>query len=152
MIPGACRVALPIPAQQAYRYRVPQGLADRVTPGARVVVPVRGREVVGIVTVLEPDDDEGLKAVLLAPDTTPLVPPPLLDLATWMSRYYATPIGLTLRAMLPTPLWGESRLIAEVVEGAPTPAGGTSADLLAALKEAGLFRVFRGDISKFDHL
>jgi primosomal protein N' (replication factor Y) len=137
VIPGACRVALPVPAQQAYRYRVPQGLADRVTPGARVVVPVRGREVVGIVTALEPDDDEGLKAVLLAPDTTPLVPPPLLDLATWMSRYYATPIGLTLRAMLPAPLWGESRLIAEVVESAPTPAGGTSADLLAALEQAG---------------
>jgi primosomal protein N' (replication factor Y) len=42
-------VALPLPIPEPYTYRVPETLADRVTPGARVVVPVRNREVIGVV-------------------------------------------------------------------------------------------------------
>jgi primosomal protein N' (replication factor Y) (superfamily II helicase) len=91
---------------------------------------------VGIVTALDDDDDEELKTVLLAPDPTPLVPEPLLDLAVWMGRYYATPLGLALRAMVPGPLWGESRLVAEAVDAASVP-GGASAELFAALERTG---------------
>ena len=43
------RVALPLPVFAPYTYRIPETLADRVMPGARVVVPVRKRELVGIV-------------------------------------------------------------------------------------------------------
>ena len=42
-------VALPLPLASSYTYRIPETLADRVAPGARVVVPVRRRELVGIV-------------------------------------------------------------------------------------------------------
>ena len=89
MIPTTCRVILPMPVAQSYRYRVPGALADRVVPGARVVVPVRARELVGVVE--ETDDaaaDESLKSVLLAQDDAPLVPASLLDLASWVSRYF----------------------------------------------------------------
>ena len=61
-------VALPLPLASSYSYRIPETLADRVTPGARVVVPVRRREMIGIV----------LEADAPAPETTnqPSDPPP----------------------------------------------------------------------------
>nr|MBA3659625.1 hypothetical protein [Gemmatimonadales bacterium] len=43
------QVALPLPLANPYTYRVPDPLADRVVRGARVVVPVRQREMLGIV-------------------------------------------------------------------------------------------------------
>ena len=43
-------VVLPVPVNRSYIYEVPESLAARVVPGARVVVPLRQRSVVGIVT------------------------------------------------------------------------------------------------------
>ena len=43
------QVALPLPLASSYTYRIPETLGDRVVPGARVVVPVRRRELIGIV-------------------------------------------------------------------------------------------------------
>jgi primosomal protein N' (replication factor Y) (superfamily II helicase) len=136
VIPAACRVALPLPAPQPYWYTLPPSLADRVHPGARVVVPVRGREMIGVVTALGDPPPVTLRPVLLAPDPAPLVPASLLALAGWLARYYAAPHGLCLRAMLPGPLWGESRLLARIAD-APPGAGGTSAEVYAALERLG---------------
>ncbi len=46
------RVALPLPLAEPYRYRIPPTLADRALPGARVVVPVRQQEMIGIITAV----------------------------------------------------------------------------------------------------
>ena len=136
VIPAACRVALPLPVSQPYWYRLPPGIADRVAPGARVVVPVRAREMIGIVTDLGDAPREDLKSVLLAPDPNPLLPPRLLDLAAWIGRYYVAPLGLCLRAMVPGPLWGESRLVARAADAGAVP-GGASAEVFAALERLG---------------
>jgi primosomal protein N' (replication factor Y) (superfamily II helicase) len=136
VIPAACRVALPLPVSHAYWYQLPPGLADRVRPGARVVVPVRAREMVGVVTELGDAPAEELRPVLLAPDATPLLPERLIALAMWMARYYATPAGLCLRAMVPGPLWGESRLVAHALDPVNVP-GGASAEVYAALERLG---------------
>jgi len=135
-MPAACRVALPLPAPQPYWYDLPLALADRVRPGARVVVPVRGREMVGVVTSLGEPPQVTLRPVLLAPDPAPLVPEALLRLAGWLGRFYATPVGICLRAMLPGPLWGESRLVAHAVSGVDV-AGGTGGEILAVLERLG---------------
>ena len=135
-LPSSCRVALPLPAPQPYSYSLPPALADRVGPGSRVVVPVRGRELVGVVTALGDETGPDLKLVLLAPDPAPLVPEPLLALAAWVARYYATPLGLSLRAMLPGPLWGASRLVATVRDPGAAP-GGASRAVMEALERAG---------------
>jgi primosomal protein N' (replication factor Y) len=97
---------------------------------------VRTRKLVGIVLETEEQPAEGLKSVLLAPDPTALVPEPLLRLAAWMSRYYVTPIGLTLRAMLPPGLWGTSRLVARVTDARGRPSG-VAGDVLEALERSG---------------
>jgi len=105
-------VVLPVPVSRAYIYEVPPELADRVIPGARVVVPLRRRNVVGIVTdVVGPQSSVGiaLKAIKAAPDAEPALSPALLDLGRWMSDYYGAPLGLSLRALLPGPLWSVAR-------------------------------------------
>lgn len=136
MLPTTCLVALPIPAQQPYSYAIPAALADRVAPGARVVVPVRARELVGVVIAVDDSPANGLKSVLLAPDHAPLLPEGLLKLGQWIAQYYISPLGLTFKAMLPPGLWGSSKLVAEI-RNASAAAGGASQQVLAALERAG---------------
>ncbi|HYA52786.1 MAG TPA: primosomal protein N', partial [Streptosporangiaceae bacterium] len=132
----ACSVALPLPSPQPYRYQIPGSLGDRVRRGARVVVPVRGAEMVGIVLECREEPVEGLKPVYAAPDPEPLLSEALVALAEWVARYYAAPVGLALRAVLPAALWGRSQLMAELRRGDAAP-GGASRDLVAALQQAG---------------
>lgn len=135
-LPASCAVALPIPASQPYSYAIPTTLADRVSPGSRVVVPVRSRQLVGLVVGVRDADSSGLKPVLLAPDSTPLLSQTLLALAAWVARYYAAPLGLTLKAMLPGALWGASRLVAVLCRPERAP-GGLGGAVVGALEGKG---------------
>src|SRR6266576_807018 len=105
-------VVLPVPVNRSYIYEVPEALAARVVPGARVVVPLRRRSVVGIVTeVVGHRSSVGIdiKPIAAAPDDEPAISPALLELGRWMSDYYGAPLGLALRAILPGPLWSVAR-------------------------------------------
>src|SRR4029077_4244778 len=105
-------VVLPVPVSRSYIYEVPEPLAARVVPGARVVVPLRRRRVVGIVTAAVshlPSADMAIKPIIAAPDDEPAISTPLLELGRWMSDYYGAPLGLALRAILPGPLWSVAR-------------------------------------------
>ncbi len=104
--PRYAAVVLPIPVPRAYTYEIPAELAGRVVPGARVVVPVQRRQVVGLVAAVGVAVPEvAARAVVAAPDAEPALGPALLELGLWMSRYYGTPAGLALRALLPGALW-----------------------------------------------
>ena len=110
--PRYAAVVLPVPVNRSYTYEVPAALAARVVPGARVVVPLQHRSVVGIVTELDgrrPPASVQMKALAAAPDEEPAVSPALLELGKWMSDYYGAPLGLALRAILPGPLWSVAR-------------------------------------------
>jgi primosomal protein N' (replication factor Y) len=146
MIPRACSVALPIPSPKPYSYAIPTALADRVAPGARVVVPVRRREMVGVVLSVGAPPERTLKQVLLAPDARAVVPGSLLELARWMAGYYASPVGMVLRAMLPAALWGTSRLVATLVEP-DRASGGVSREVIDLLERAG-GRMAAGTLSR----
>lgn len=132
------RVALPLPVADPYRYRVPVALADRALPGARVVVPVRRTEMIGIVIdVVSEPAPPGVRELLAAPDAAPTLPPPLLELAVAIARYYGAPIGLVLRAMLPGPLWGRSTVVLDVGEVPAGGLGGVAGELLGWLQDRG---------------
>jgi primosomal protein N' (replication factor Y) len=137
MTPGRiARVALPLPVARPYRYAVPTTLADRALPGARVVVPVREREMVGVVVALEqPGDTAGLRALLAAPDEPVALTPPLLALAATAARHWGAPVGLMLRAMLPAALWGRSVVQLSLLPDAPWGLGGTAGALLRWLHD-----------------
>jgi primosomal protein N' (replication factor Y) len=108
--PLLAAVALPVNVPRAYVYSVPEALRPRVTAGTRVVVPLAGRKLIGIVTAIDvPAPAKGtLRDILGAPDATPALTPALLQLGRWMARYYAAPPGIVLRAMLPVALTGAS--------------------------------------------
>jgi primosomal protein N' (replication factor Y) (superfamily II helicase) len=100
-------VLLPVAVSAPYRYAIPDALAPRVVPGARVVVPVLRRRAVGVVQALAADPPaQTPRAILEAPDAEPALSPAQRRLAEWMSAYYGCPAGLALRALLPGALWG----------------------------------------------
>ena len=131
------QVALPLPLASPYTYRIPDTLGDRVVPGARVVVPVRRRELIGIVVEGDAAPPEAsARDVLAAPDEEPALPGGLLETARWMARYYGAPIGLALKCMLPAGLWGESQVVASLVRGARST-GGLAGDVAGWLEARG---------------
>ena len=109
--PRYVAVVLPVPVSRPYIYEVPAELADRVVRGARVVVPLRRRKVIGIVmeAVAGAAGSLDIKPITAAPDDEPALSPALLELGRWLSDYYGAPLGLSLRALLPGPLWSVAR-------------------------------------------
>ena len=114
MTPLLAAVAIPVAVPRAYVYAVPDALRSRVAPGSRVVVPLGARTLIGIVTAINvPAPAKGtLREIVAAPDEHPALSPALLALGRWMSRYYAAPPGIVLRAMLPVALTGAAVPIA----------------------------------------
>jgi primosomal protein N' (replication factor Y) (superfamily II helicase) len=130
-------VALPLPLHSTYTYRIPEALADRVVPGARVVVPVRDRELIALVVELsEETPTVAARDLLAAPDDEAALPLPLLRTARWMAGYYGAPLGLTLRAVLPGGMWGQSQVIVTRLSAGPLTRG-LAGDVLEWLGERG---------------
>ncbi len=102
-----CEVALPVPLRSAFTYAVPLSLDGECLVGRRVVVPFGRRAMVGVCigeSELPPAGapaTTGLREVASLMDAIPALTPNLLALGQWISRYYAAPIGETMRAMLP---------------------------------------------------
>jgi len=131
------QVALPLPLASSYTYRVPEALAARAAAGARVVVPVRRREMIGIVVAGDAEAPAvAARDVLAAPDDEAAVPAPLLETARWIAGYYGAPLGLTLRCMLPAGMWGSSSVMATLVDAARAPVG-VGTELAAWLSQRG---------------
>jgi primosomal protein N' (replication factor Y) (superfamily II helicase) len=97
-------VALPIGLDRVFTYAVPEAMRGRLRPGQRVNVffGKGNREMTGwVVRGVETTDLEEVKPVQAIVDDAPLLTEDLLDLATWMARYYVTPIGQAFEAILP---------------------------------------------------
>jgi len=128
--PLFAHVALPLPVAGPYSYAIPESLGDRIGPGARVVVPLRRREMVGIVVAVDDRPPAvAAKEVLAAPDPEPALPGSLLKTAEWVAGYYGSPLGMALKAMLPAPLWGESKVWL-ALSGQGAVGGGTAGELV----------------------
>jgi len=108
--PRFAQVVLPLPVATPYTYAVPDALAPRVTPGVRVVVPVRNRKAIGLVVAIDaPAPEAAAKPIADVADQEPVLSGSMLELAQWISRHYGAPLGLTVRAMLPGALWAVGR-------------------------------------------
>ena len=98
-MPDFCDVALPVPLEMTFTYRV-----NGQTPvvGGRVLVPFRTSRLPGVVTALHDRlPSMEAKTVHSVLDSEPLIDAHLMRLAEWISNYYIAPIGEVLRAMLP---------------------------------------------------
>jgi len=103
MPPRYCEVALPVPLRSTFTYAVPPSLDGEPLVGRRVVVPFgrRGMIGLGLSESDRPPDIPRVKEIAEVMDSGPALPPKLIELGHWISRYYLAPIGESFRAMLP---------------------------------------------------
>ena len=105
-MPRYVEVALPVPLRSTFTYAVPasmNGVSHDSLVGRRVVVPFRNRAMLGVVTAEtdRPPESAKIREIAEALDHLPALPPKLIELGEWISRYYLAPIGETFRGMLP---------------------------------------------------
>src|ERR1700734_2133107 len=99
-MPEYCDVALPVPLDMVFTYRV----SAEATPvvGGRVLVPFRQQRLTGIVVELHDREPSiKIKPVLSVLDTSPVLDDQLLRLGRWIADYYLAPLGEVFRTMLP---------------------------------------------------
>jgi primosomal protein N' (replication factor Y) (superfamily II helicase) len=98
-----CDVALAVPLRSAFTYAVPESFEGQQLVGRRVLVPFRNKPVVGVgLSVSEKAPDvKRVREIAELLDPITALPPKLLELGQWISRYYVAPIGEAFRAMLP---------------------------------------------------
>ena len=99
-MPEYCDVALPVPLDMVFTYRVPTDAIPVV--GGRVLVPFRQQRLTGIVVELHDREPSiKIKSVQSVLDASPVFDEQLLRLGRWIADYYLAPIGEVFRTMLP---------------------------------------------------
>ena len=101
--PRYCEVALPVPLRSTFTYAVPASLNGEPLVGRRVVVPFGRRAMTGVALAESdrPPDVPRIREIAEVMDSLPALPPKLIELGHWVSRYYLAPVGEAFRAMLP---------------------------------------------------
>lgn len=101
-MPQFLEVALPVPIRENFTYRYDGD--EQANIGARVKVPFRGRELIGVVMSTPSTPAiaiEKTKSILALIDNTAFIPPELISLCRWGAHYYQHALGDVLHAALP---------------------------------------------------
>jgi primosomal protein N' (replication factor Y) (superfamily II helicase) len=99
-MPQFCDVALPVPLDVVFTYRVPEDMQPVV--GGRVLVPFRQQRLSGIVVELhDRQPTVSAKTLLNVLDSQPVLDDQLMRLGKWIADYYLAPLGEVFRSMLP---------------------------------------------------
>ena len=99
-MPEFCDVALPVPLDMAFTYRIPPEFTPVV--GGRVLVPFRQQRMTGIVVELHDRRPSVVtKKIIHVLDPEPVLDAQLLRLGRWIADYYLAPLGEVFRTMLP---------------------------------------------------
>ncbi|MBX2834906.1 MAG: primosomal protein N' [Micavibrio sp.] len=95
-------VLVPYPVDKAYDYAVPYG--EAVETGDYVLVPLGGREVVGVVWGAAAGDVKPakIKSIILKYDMGPM-PKVHRDFVSWVAKYTLSPLGFVLKMALSAP-------------------------------------------------
>ncbi|MEZ4366965.1 MAG: primosomal protein N' [Kofleriaceae bacterium] len=101
--PSACvEVAALAPVPGLLTYRVPPRLAARAVPGARVLVPLGGRKLGGVIVRAAAEaPGKPLRDLIDVLDDEPSLTAELVALCAWIADYYEAPIGEVVRGALP---------------------------------------------------
>ncbi|HEX4487978.1 MAG TPA: primosomal protein N' [Terriglobales bacterium] len=99
-MPEFCDVAVPVPLDGVFSYRIADGQIPVV--GGRVLVPFRSQRLSGIATELhDRKPSVKTKEIISVLDDAPVLDAQLLSLGKWISDYYLAPMGEVFRTMLP---------------------------------------------------
>ncbi|MFA0195377.1 primosomal protein N' [Vibrio artabrorum] len=125
MRPMIARVALPVPLDKQFDYKIPNHLFPII--GGRVSVPFGRQTLTGIVTALVNESEfelDKLKPIKALLDNQPVWPESVYALLVWCSQFYQYPLGETLANALPSALRkGKAANFATLVEWQLTPSG-----------------------------
>ena len=98
-------VALEQSIDRALDYAIPAKLSTSVQVGQRVRVPLgrNNRPATGYVISIHPTTTyPRIKNLIAVEDQRVLIPPQLMELSRWISRYYCAPLGAVLESVLPS--------------------------------------------------
>src|SRR5688572_9122807 len=98
-------VAIEQGVDKSLDYAIPPKLLAALKVGQRVRVPLgrSNRPTHGyVISIRDHSDYPKIKPLLGIDDERVLVPPRLMELARWMSRYYCTPLGTVLESVIPS--------------------------------------------------
>ncbi|MBI4424148.1 MAG: primosomal protein N' [Elusimicrobia bacterium] len=120
-------VACPVPLTRTFDYEVPEALAGRALPGARVQVPFGPRRLLGMVLgVRDGEPSRPLKALAAVLDPEPLLSAEMVSLARWLAARYGAPPGEVCKSLLPAVVKASSKARPEsppeAKPGKPKPA------------------------------
>lgn len=122
-LPLLVDVAVPVPiaGKHLLSYWSPEALTNRLIPGVRVLVPVGRRKITGIFVRRSDGPNiicsKKIKEILDIIDEAPVFSQDLIHLWQWAAKYYLTPPGEMLSAMLPGGMLKEEEIIVKVKEG-----------------------------------
>jgi len=97
------QVALPVPVDRTFTYRIPDAGSPSAQPGCRAVVPFGRQLQVGIIVDAPPENlgSAQIRSVHDLPDAEPVLLPEIMELCRWISLYYYCSWGEALKAALP---------------------------------------------------
>ncbi len=131
-VPLLAEVAVPVPLAHAFTYAVPEAMAARAVPGARVLCSFGRRQAIGVVLSVGerevPAHIKRLVAITSVLDDEPVLPAELVRFLIELSAYYFAPIGEVLRLSLPAIEREKARAL---------EAGGAAPSALARTKQVG---------------
>jgi primosomal protein N' (replication factor Y) len=108
------QVALPLPSNKLFTYKIPSYLEGKVDLGFRVLVPLKKRLISGLVVEMTKTTSvKNTKEIIDLLDLYPLCSKEMLKLTRWMSRYYFCSWGESLKAVLPKELQVKSEVWVE---------------------------------------
>ncbi|MBI5892246.1 MAG: primosomal protein N' [Deltaproteobacteria bacterium] len=96
------KVAIPIPIDKEFTYKIPESLLSRVSTGKMLLVPFGKRVITAYaVEFQEKTDLKGVKEVIDVFDDEPIFDEERLKFYRWMASYYFSPLGEILKLTHP---------------------------------------------------
>lgn len=167
-------VAVPLHVAQTFTYRLTPEQSIDAKPGARIIVPFGRKLLTGYIVALHeklpaniPLTEAEIKEAKSLVDRVPVCTEEILQLALWVSEYYACPIGEVIKAALPPGMKPKLRRFVRATDLQPEkitdkqqsvldtlkqhgtmPLQELSAAVVSALEKKGLVEIFDGAVRR----
>lgn len=98
-------IYLPVPSWHPFTYSATSAELPKQPVGCRVIVPLRGRHVVGFIAGKgSPGSGTEIRPIEHVVDERPWLDESLWKIGLWISKYYFCPPGIALSSLLPGPV------------------------------------------------
>lgn len=95
-------VALNVPIDSLFTYKIPEHFSSQVAPGIRVVVNFGNKILTGVVIELSDNEpSRKVKEIRDVLDNKPILQEEMISFCKWVSQYYISPIGEVIFLSIP---------------------------------------------------